>query len=124
MRISTNIVPIIALNLVSTLARRISAKVRLVRSSAVLTCPAWTRWAASVAVRPVAPVTAATLPGAPSDTVTAHDRGAPDDVLPASRSRDRSPLYPLRPARVSGLPPHGVGRFPLRRLRQGFRAEH
>src|SRR3954464_15072737 len=103
-----------ALKRVSTFARTIPAIVRVVRSPAALTCPARTRWAASAAVRPVAPVTAATLPARAGGTVTAHDRGAPDDVLPASRSRDRSSLHTLRPPRLSGLPARGVGRFTLR----------
>ena len=54
-RMSTNAVPRIALNRVNTLARRISARVRLVRSSATLTWPARTRCATSSAVSPSGP---------------------------------------------------------------------
>ena len=44
-------------------------------------------------------------------------------MLPASRSGDRATLHPLRAAGVSRMPARGVGRFALRRLREGGRAE-
>ena len=55
-RMRTNIDPSNALMRVNTLARRISPTVRLVRSSAALTCPACTRSATSAAVSPPGPV--------------------------------------------------------------------
>ena len=57
-RMTTSIVPRIALNRVNTLARTISPSVRLVRSPVSLTWPCATRSATSAAVRPVGGVSA------------------------------------------------------------------
>ena len=44
-------------------------------------------------------------------------------MLPASRSADRTPLHPLRAARVSRLPARGLGRIAVRRMRKGRGAD-
>ena len=117
--------------------------VRLVRSSATLTCPARTRCATSSAVSPFGsggrggtrdsgvahratlPIRGRAVAGAQATSRyrdTRHDAGTADHVLPASRSGDRTPLHPLRPARVPRVPARGVGRFALRRVREGGRS--
>ena len=87
-RISTNIVPRIALNRVSTFARTISPSVRLVRSSAALTLSAPLRDLARRSLRPAAAVESrcralslhdsATLTGTRRERYRdgSHDRGA------------------------------------------------
>ena len=68
-RISTSIVPRMALNRVSTFARMISVSVRLVRSPASLTSPRAVRSATSATVNPVRAV-----------------RGRSDGAVPATRT--------------------------------------
>ena len=94
-RITTSIVPRIALNRVKMLARTISASVRLVRSSATLTWPRATRSATSAAVSPSDPVVSPASAGVGSSgavavtprTLTPHKTPTPHQLWGAgSRS--------------------------------------
>ena len=90
-RMSTNAVPRIALNRVSTLARRISVTVRLVRSSAAFTFPARTRRATSSAVSPSGPVVEA-APATPVSLIAQTLPTAPNAGLPVRRSTRLEPV--------------------------------